>query len=99
MTQAEVVASVIIHCSDPQEILAKLPEDLRQMAKVYSYDPKHSTKRYQKDESYRTREKARCKQRNKERYANDPEYRAKCLERNREYARKRKSTKSADASI
>lgn len=96
--QAEIVASVIIHCSDPEDVLAKLPEDLRHMAKVHPYDPKHSTKRYQKNEEYRKREKARCKQRNKERYANDPEYRAKCLERNREYARKKKASQGQDKS-
>jgi hypothetical protein len=78
-------ANIIIRCVDPEAILARLPDDIQELAKIYNIDKEYSKRKYHADEKYREENKKASVQRRNLKYANDPEYRAKQRERARGY--------------
>jgi hypothetical protein len=85
-------ANVVIRCSDPESVIAKLPAEFQEAAKIHYFDKGYAKRRYHDDPEFREKEKNRCRERNRKRYANDPAYRAKLAEQ-----RKSKQTQSDDS--
>ncbi len=46
-------ANVVIRCSDPDSIIAQLPSNLRDLAKVHHFDKGYAKRRYHEDPSSR----------------------------------------------
>ena len=86
-------ANVVIRCSDPQSVIAKLPAEFQDVAKIHYFDKEYAKRRYHEDADFREKERARCRDHKRERYANDPAYRAKLAEQRKiQYARKKCET-------
>ena len=72
-------ANVVIRCVDPEDILRQLPDNLRALAKVHAIDKEYTMRRYNNDEGFREKEKARLRELNRKKYAENPKYRARKL--------------------
>lgn len=73
-------ANVVIRCSDPDSVIAKLPAEFQEAAKIHYFDKGYAKRRYHDDPEFREKSQQKAKDFAKRRYDNDPEFRAKKLE-------------------
>ena len=85
------ISSIIIRSADPDSVLAQLPLDLRQRAKVYKASNEAAKQKYAEDKTYRDTVNKASLKRSNARYAADPDYRARRSQLNREYYARRKA--------
>lgn len=89
-------ANIVIRCADPESILALLPDEVKNLAKVYHQEfwKEQLKERYHNDEAFRSCKNKRSVERSNQRYAKDPEYRARRLEKARQYYAQKKLQKT-----
>ena len=96
------ISSIIIRSADPDSVLAQLPLDLRQRAKVYQISPETRERsnlqkkdRYHKDNHFREQRKKQDLARKNQKYADDVLYREKRAQQGRQYRERRKQRDAA----
>ena len=83
-------SNIIIRCVDADAILARLPEDVKALAKVYDINKTYLKDRYNTDTEFREKHKSRNLLKSNQKYADDPEFRAKRAEQARAYYARKK---------
>ena len=84
-------SNIIIRCADANAILARLPEDVKALAKVYDINKTYLKDRYNTDLDFREKHKSRNLLKSNQKYADDPEFRARRSEQARAYYARKKA--------
>ena len=91
-------SNIIIRCVDADAILARLPEDVKALAKVYDINKTYLKDRYNTDTEFREKHKSKNLLKSNQKYANDPEFRAKRAEQARAYYARKKARERDETS-